>query len=277
MEKIKNKFNRKGFTLVECIVAMAVLAIMSLLLTMILSVALKTRDNNMAIEKAIDNQANKLANDFGGAVTEDLSGKDIDFGSGVKIEANKIQAKKKSYDGDDARLGALDYDTSGLTFGGGSPGGNPNPGTPTHYTGYKVYGSVDLNPSINSGKVIINENKTDAGDNYRITWTIKFDVNSFTPEKSLKIRFPEKAANIKGGNYATGTYVSNTSWNAFPIAEDSGIVMRIEPKTSHIEISFNFEMKKTDYDSDYKNISNYFLNHDTPGVNTVQVNMETSS
>ncbi|MDE6579467.1 MAG: type II secretion system GspH family protein, partial [Ruminiclostridium sp.] len=47
MKKLRRK---NGFTLVECVVAMAVLAIMSLLLTMILSVTLKTRNSNMQLE-----------------------------------------------------------------------------------------------------------------------------------------------------------------------------------------------------------------------------------
>lgn len=47
--KLKSK---KGFTLVECVVAMAVLAIMSLLLMMILNVTVMTRNSNMKTERA---------------------------------------------------------------------------------------------------------------------------------------------------------------------------------------------------------------------------------
>ena len=103
---MKKLLKNSGFTLLECIVAMAVLAVMTLGLLMILNVTVKQRNENSEIERSVDNQAeNIVQGNFkvdGAAFPE----ADIDFGV-YKITG----AKKVYFDGVDSgfQLGAVYY------------------------------------------------------------------------------------------------------------------------------------------------------------------------
>lgn len=133
MKRLKGK---RGFTLVECVVAMAVLMIMSLLLTMLLNITLVTRNQNIEYEKSLDGQVNNIAAENEGAKSSPYA-EDVEFSSGDKtfsIPGNGnsySKANKKYYEGEN-EIGIVDYNFENYFANlpqpedlGGGDAGNP--------------------------------------------------------------------------------------------------------------------------------------------------------
>ncbi len=147
--KLKSK---KGFTLVECVVAMAVLAIMSLLLMMILNVTVMTRNSNMKTERELDEQVDKIVQSPSDKdpITQEIKFVQKVGGKEEVIEAipkhgdEHIKAEKVYDDGNEAELDALNYDFNDydkfdkISKGGGATPAPADPGSDL------VYGSADV-------------------------------------------------------------------------------------------------------------------------------------
>lgn len=124
MKPLKSK---KGFTLVECVVAMAVLAIMSLLLTMILSVTLAQRNSNIKSEKEIDKQVENIVGDKGTVETKDISSDIKFFANGAELgdvipgNTDGAKAEKIEHQGDGVNFDSLDYDLTAIRNSRTSP------------------------------------------------------------------------------------------------------------------------------------------------------------
>lgn len=271
------KTNKKGFTLVECIVAMAVLAIMSLLLTMILAVALKSRDQNMAIEKSIDEQLEKIAANGAGAVTEDCN-------SGIKLKnggwsetipgnsASGVTANKKYYDNENSRIGFLDYDFSGFNFASaGGVGAVPEPGDDTETHKYKSFGTAKLDAATRIN-ITDNTNPTkseseffgiskNSDNTFTVTWTIKTKFTEIAPERALMLRLPTGASEIKRISISD-------KYDLYVIEKD---VIRIgctkDAPTNDIIAKISFKLSEEKL-KEYKNVAVYFGN---PGAVTNNV------
>lgn len=197
MKRLKNK---KGFTLVECVVAMAVLAIMSLLLMMILNLTIMTRNKNSELEKELDEAIGTLA-DPGAAVPEKEGiDKELNFGE-FSIPGNgnpNVDANKESYGGE-AGLSKIDYDF-GAYFtklpkpeelstevldpadnGAGANGGSYDDG------------NAKLPSATGTTLVNITTEDNIEGDKHTVTVAISFKSYYDTPERSLKVILPKEA------------------------------------------------------------------------------------
>ena len=117
---MKKLLKNSGFTLLECIVAMAVLAVMTLGLLMILNVTVKQRNQNSEIERSVDNQAENIVQGNFKVDNAAFPEADIDFGV-YKITG----AKKVYFDGADSsfQLGAVYY----VDVAPAIPGGDEDP------------------------------------------------------------------------------------------------------------------------------------------------------
>lgn len=275
-DNMKNLKKKKGFTLVECVVAMAVLAIMSLLLTMILTVSMKTRNTNMEIEREIDEQVDKIVGV--NKSSEEERDKSIDFeqnktviDSIPKNGTDDLEAHKNSFDGDEISLGALNYNFENYTGWGESStntvycsqckksyekdklleGGKKCPLGHSlikeqNIESDKVRGAVDV-----ASVQLVEGTPTDNGDGtktYKIT--VRLDPASCSTEKSLKITLP---TSVKSINAATKT--SNAV--GYVIAKNT---LRIEPTKADgsFDYEFTFVMTPEDYAKDYVNTKKYF-------------------
>lgn len=283
MKRLKGK---KGFTLVECVVAMAVLAIMSMLLTMILSVTLRQRNSNITLDSEIDKQVENIV--AGGGDTES---KDIDLD--IKLYANGVElsdkipgnndgasAEKIQHKGDGVNLDSLDYDfedykkfediANGKIDGG--DGAKPGEG----YDTSKCFGALD----IEDGKVTVSEvgsrggkrkdnGKIDAAvtpgveyEYYIVMWRITFTTNAVAPEKSVKLRIPKSGKLTYWDNIQGGAIVDALSDTA----------VRIQPEaTGYSENDIKFIISAEDID-DYGSVVQFF-NGAGSGTSTT-VNME---
>lgn len=193
MQKMLKKLkNNRGFSLVECIVAMGVLSIMTLMVTMVLAGAVRMKAQNHERETEIGDQIHAIANDDESLTKEDFTGEIPFYQGGSKIDAIKNSADdegieaKRVYD-DDAtiQIGALEYDfddyqakVEELEFEAiGSE------------KAQKIYGGADLT----STGITVTEAKTENGAFYNVKWQVKYSLNSVKENETMKITLPEGA------------------------------------------------------------------------------------
>lgn len=249
-----NRFkNKNGFTLVECVVAMAVLAIMSLLLMMILNVTIAARNNNKTLEKELDEQVAKIVQ---APTTADPIAQEIEFvQGGAVLEAipkngdDHIKAEKVYNDGHQNEIDALKYDFKNydkfdqISKGNGA---TPDPGDNSS----KVYGSSDTSKVQISEQSVVNN--TDPPQTKTITLRISFTVTAFNANvdtvKSIKVALPATATDIK--------VLASSNAKTLLITEN---VVRIEPtaKTT-VYADVSFVLTDDEYTNDYKNVKNFY-------------------
>ncbi len=272
MKKIKNN---NGFSLVECIVAMAVLTIMSLLLTMILSVTLNARNSNMIDENAIDSQVNKIAsNDTNGVLPEDYTNS-IPLKSGGWSElipgnnVNGAKAYKKTYDGEDIKLSVLEYDFSSYDYSKSIPGGADPVPTPTPPK--KTY-KAELPNGFVEDKVKIKDNTSatpptlvqNVDGTYTVIWEVSFNAKEKAPEKSVKLKLPIGASMIKVSESKTNCDVCAISNNVvrFGIAVDGDKGL--------VSAKISFVLNQSDFDN-YINVAAYFTGDMSKTTNVIDL------
>lgn len=271
MRRFKSK---KGFTLVECVVAMAVLAIMSLLLMMILNVTIKARNNNMTMEREIDQQIDQLVK---ATVTAEAQTQQIEFvqdvGGGVTsgIEAipgdgsQGMKAKKVYNEGYDAELDVLEYDYDNYQKFKDIANGEV-PGSPSPAGSKMVYGSADVESGA-SGYITVSEITpcTDNGNGTKtVTMKVSTSVSSASNEASIKVTLPTSASKITLiSDINVGYYDDGNTYKPGTMAVANNVV-RIEPHTAgYVESTFSFIVESDDYDNNYVCAQNFFTGSGT--------------
>lgn len=274
MKKLRKK---SGFTLVECIVAMAVLSIMSLLLTMILSVALKIRNENMQLEQDLDKQVEKLAS--GDGDKEDYND-GIKFGDKFTIPGNGSNVEANKVFGDDDGISKLEFDFSKYFEAMGDPPKLNEIADPDKIqvgdweNTAPCFGYVNLD-----GKINIHEDKTlGAGDIYNVTWKVKFTVKNYRFEDSVKLTLPigstftdwSSTKPLSGNNYTHNDVGYTRKLTKY--------ILMIQPKNAAesnseetVEVYLYFRISKKDYEENCKNLSYYFTGKDFPAQTSVDV------
>jgi prepilin-type N-terminal cleavage/methylation domain-containing protein len=260
VKKLKSK---GGFTLVECVVAMAVLAIMSLLLMSILTITINARNNNQKLENDIDRQVDLIVEN--GADTAAYTSQIVfncPDGAGVFTEAipangtDDIKAEKH-YDADaDAALGAIKYDFSNykkfqeIKNGGGIP----TTPTPSPSGIGKIYGAE-------KNEITVNESVIANIGEKKVTWTVNY--NSAKPgakEIAVKIILPAGWHNVSFGGSSAGKMLM--------IDENT---VRIESGDASVNAAITFDISDDDYTA-YGSLDKYF-NNGTGTGNTITVNL----
>lgn len=275
MKKLRRK---SGFTLVECIVAMAVLAIMSLLLTMILSVALKIRNENMQLEQDLDKQVEKLASGEG---EKENYNNGIKFGDKFTIPGNSdpnVSANKVS--GDSDGISKLEFDFNNYFDAMGDPpklDGNKDPDKIEVGDWEKTapcFGHVDLKGTV---QIIETKNLDAVTKIYDVTWTVKFTVNSYNAVDSVKITLPI------GSDFKSWSSVGATDDNQIGYTRKiTQYIIMIQPngtisgadsekKEQNVEVALKFKISEEDYKNNCENLAKYFGVGDFPTQTSVNV------
>lgn len=270
---MKRLADKKGFTLVECVVAMAVLAVMTLGLMMILGVTVRTRNANIEMERDIDKQAEAIVNGEG-VVTE---GQEIviAFEDGSKNKAGSIVAVKEYYEDDasDVEIGRLKVDSDNAVYDDGDDdddyyyNNDYTPGTVTPQSGNsKVYGaSVISGNTVHIEEYSAGTDKT--GDVYTVAWNVTFTAKEpIVEERGVKIIFPEGSSGF--------SYDKDLSSNcdALKIAKTT---LRIAPKAEgDVTVIFYFNISSRDYAANLETVQKYFFNVGNGSAADIEMNAE---
>lgn len=265
---MKRLIKKCGFSLVECIVAMAVLSIMSLMLATILTASINTRNKNMSIERDLDKQIDNAVKENASETNASIA---FPAGSNFILPSNGgVKLGKNLYSGDEVALGELYYDLSSYVFveeifhcnscnkdfeksklinGRCSACGSIV--YPDNEKSRPCYGGAKTD----SG-VTVKEKKTLHGDFYSVEWEVSFRILKEYSKKelALKIRVPQGGRVTALGKQAGGC-------DGEKIASDT---VRLAPNETqygyedHKWIIY-FNISKTDYDGGYNgNLSKYF-------------------
>ena len=197
MKKLRKN---SGFTLVECLVAMAVLAIMMLGLLMILNAAVKQRNRNTQQEREIDQQVEQINDKNESKVdSEALSikfGKDWKLNGVHRVYLDDFNMGRFQYgDGSDLPTEIPDPDETEPEETEPEPEPEPEEGDyyfeRATFSQYKVYGASQLD----GDKVSVTYySKEEVGNYYIVTWRISFNVTGeVSDQKSVKVTFPSYA------------------------------------------------------------------------------------
>ena len=255
---MKRLRKNNGFTLVECVVAMAVLAVMTLGLMMILRASVAQRNNNMILEQNIDKQVGQVvqgddvnSKEFGSEV-----GNVIEFNDGYKINGIKMVYVENDELG--LQIGALDYTVAGVADpdeDSGNPGSPSPPASNIHSENWNVYGALEID-YINvqqDGNAVLNDD-----DTYTLTWKINFNYyGSASKIKSVKVVLP---ANSKIANDPKKTSASSDC-NVHKIGNS---IVRIQPKewnTGYFEASVTFTVPASQYAAYVSNPGGFISDH----------------
>lgn len=193
------KLNKKsGFTLVECVVAMAILAIMTLMLAMMMNIIVNLRNDNRNTEEDVDRQVEYLVNEQS-TVTEEIPDANIDFGGGIVIpgdNANKVYINDPNAN---AQIGAVDFgievDEAITTSSDDSPGDvttTSEKDIQIDVGDKRVYGAIEVDGGVNVSEKKSEEN----GGVYTKEWTFEFTATESSDIKALKAVFPAGATLI---------------------------------------------------------------------------------
>lgn len=233
------KLYKKGFTLVECVVAMALLAVMALMLSMLLTATVNLRNNNVKVEKAIDAQVDKIAldnesdpNRVSEALASNGATDSVDFGGGIKITGGQ---KVYFSDSPDVQVGKLVFDSVGggssLPGEEGDPGGDGEDDDPANK---KVYGALPISGNVSISQQSCNEN----GENYVMVWRVSFTPSTFQDDFSVKVKFPDGSRLISAQN-------NGGSYKVHNLGRDT---IRIEPTSdASVTVDVEFSIPKSKY------------------------------
>lgn len=283
MVKMKNK---KGFTLVECVVAMAVLAIMSLLLMMILTITINSRNANRKIEREIDSQVDYLiANESTAAeafaqtlVFEVENPGDTKFTETVPVAGTNAAGVDNGIDADkiyatgtaatDVEVDILKYDFEDYNYFKDIKNNTstPLPGS----SGEKAYGGAKI-----SGNITVNGSKTDIMNGtdvvgHHVTLRFSCNVTACSKTAGIKIVLPSGVYNVeKGSGSSSITTITPTSSDVVRIQPAFGTDENRAP--GNIVAEIKFDISKSDYDRNFKSVSQFYADSNTASDNATLI------
>lgn len=267
----KHKLN-KGFTLVECIVALALFAIMAAVVFGILGNSTIIQKNNNAINNNLKAQQEEIA-DGQYSLVADAQNVTIPFSNNESINVSSVSLKSPTFNSDgtasENQLG-LNVLTAPIT----PPTTTIDPSDPAYILATAVvYGSSKLT-SIHIEEKEKTEGTTATGmPYYHIKLYLKITDNSFVLSSKqiasknrnfLKLRLPVNAYNLKISNnvyLAYSTMDSNEFDTDGKIAQKSTTIRFIRSNNNNVvnpDAYIEFDISKTDYENHYVNFKTYF-------------------
>lgn len=250
------KNNKRGFTLVECLVALALFALMTVIVSGILSIALKEYKKNNENQQNLNLQEKDLVED-NASVQEvaNIATLQIPF-DGVTIEVDNV-SNKASDNQNGLQLNKLVATIAKESNGSGGGGSSVTPDIKTaspHLYGTKGLDKVSVtgtsfDPSKTSDTIILTLRVTDSEN--LLT----------TAGNSIKVVLPKGAYNV----------VPYTSFGRWDYTTDDYDELDTEKDSTHIRftqcagatIQIKFDITKTDYDTNYGSLYKYFVDKDS--------------
>ncbi len=264
MKKLQRLRAKKGFTLIECMVAIAIFAMMSMIVMQILGIAIQSYARNDRVEKDLDRQLESLvkSNNTVERSTFDLT---LAFLNSDGDEAGAIDNIPIGVLGTDEsmaqglELNTLDYDLDALPTDPDKDKDKPEdsddktPGVVKDYM--HLYGSRGFdNIFVQEESDVLN------GDIHTIRISFKVADSQKVLDKtfinSIKVALPESASNFK---------VMNTSGGISSLFLGHTVRMFLEKSNGSTAFDFTIEFRLPDdkYDDEYGSFMKYFVNGDS--------------
>jgi len=259
---MKKILKRKGFTLVECIVAIAIFALMSALVMQILALSIRQYRKNHHVETDMDAQIQNIATD-NGLLERETTDIAIEFvkdggagGTVGKIEINDVSIKKNpdSADGSDR----LELNTFDAVV-------KPNTNNKDKTNGSMITDDIHCYGAKGLDGVYISSLVTDENSLKKVVIDVIIndseEVLSSAECNAVKIALPGSAKDV------TVTPDSNTGYLRLS-ATDKSINYRLYDKntsTANDQFTsvFTFYMTPEDYENEYGSFAKYFISPDS--------------
>ncbi len=257
MKKLRFFRNKKGFTLIECVVAIAIFAIMSSMVMQMLAISIVKHKNNNHVEKDMDSQIQNIITDNSLVErgTTDLAVQFLLNGGNVaaEIEIEDITIMKNP-DGELAN-DRLELNTFGATNMAPDPDDNDNDNGGSMITeDVHIYGAK----GVSGGIYVSNLTVTDTDDG-RKKVIINFQINdtdevlSKAESNAIKIVLPESAevTNISCDTMTTYLRLSSSRFRIF----DKSVSTKESTRTA----TFTFLIDADKYDEEYGSFAKFFI------------------
>lgn len=218
MKKLPIKSKNKGFTLVEVIIALAIFAILSLMVAMLLHASMNLQSSNLALDEDIEIQGIKLMQKVESEVYDESTAQEFKIifksdESGVPDgEINTdVNIKASADEGDDVNFSYIIDDASNTTPGDGDDGGDA-PGVINKKTrisgGRGIYAVEGEAPSLAvTGSIKVNIQSAGVGK-YNITATIVDKNVDNKTRRQIKIHFKESVKKFTATSAMPSTAVA---------------------------------------------------------------------
>lgn len=201
MKKLLTKSKNKGFTLVEVIIALAIFAILSLMVAMLLHASLNLQSSNLALDEDIEEQGKNLMQKAESEVYDGTSA--LEFKMNFKSSLSEVPDGtidtdvniKASADTDgDVNFSYIVDDAANTTPGDGGDGGD-GPGAITSNTrisgGRGIYAVEGVAPSLSvTGSIKVNIKSAGTGK-YKVVATIVDKNKESKIRRQIKLHFKE--------------------------------------------------------------------------------------
>lgn len=260
---MKKLLKRKGFTLVECIVAIAIFALMSALVMQILALSIRQYRSNHHIEMDMDAQIQNIAmdNDLLERETTDIAIefiKDGGVGTVGKIEIDDVHIWRPEDTESPDRLELNTFDAE--IKNNGSNKDKQTGGMITddiHCYGAKGITGITLSTT---------EETLDSGMK-KITVTMQIEdgdyVLSSAECNAVKLALPGAAKNIKVTPDANMGYLRLSKTDESINYRFYDKVVSNESKNALFNATIVFEMTEDDYNAQYQSFAKYFIKPDS--------------
>ena len=259
---MKKLLKRKGFTLVECIVAIAIFALMSALVMQILALSIRQYRRNHHVETDMDSQIKNIATD-NGLLERETTDIAIEFvkdggGSGTvgKIEVNDVTIMKNPDSADGSER--LELNTFDAEI-------KPNTDNKNKTNGSMITDDIHCYGAKGLDGIYISSLVTDENSLKKVVIDVIIydseEILSSAECNAVKVALPGSAKNI------TVTPDANTGYLRLS-ATDKSVNYRFYDKdvssaNDQFTAVFSFYMTEEDFEKDYGSFAKYFISPDS--------------
>ncbi len=281
----KNIKSNKGFTLVECIVAFALFAILAAVLFGIIGVSAEDQRRNNALNNNLKEQQEAIAKAqyYEDATSQSVS---IPFSNGESLSINNASVNSATINSDGSKMdNGLNLNVIKAPYS--APSSTIDPNDPSYILATAVvYGSSGLTQLHIEEKENTTATLSDGTEYHHIKLYLKITDNNYVLTKKqissknrnfLKLRLPSNAYNLKISNnvYLTYSTMDSNEYDIDGIATEKATCIRfIRSDNSNVvntDAFIEFDIKSSDYANFYINFNTYF-NISDPACNFKEYN-----
>ncbi len=268
MKAIKGLKRKKGFTLTEVLVAMAVFAIMSAIVMQILAISIRYYGRNDRVDKDLDAQIENLVTE-NALVERNTVELTLDFigtsGSAAGSLTVDASVKKDSTDQDERlELNTFDAEISSIESGDDDENAGGGMITDTIH----LYGTKGIDSIVIASQQIYAPGTGGLEATYEITLNIKIDQTtnqslSQYESNAVKISLPDSARNVSVDAGDKLTHIMLSSTNVRLSDKDPSSKDNI-----YDSIKITFTLPESAYDTEYGSFAKYFIAPDSTSAQT---------